>query len=354
MAPRMEPEVTVWINKVKRGTRRLCIALVMAVVMTLCLGPQAWAFGTLAGTDITNQATATYTVDNTQLTVPSNTVTIRVVELLAVSTDWQDAANVAVRPGDLDQVLTFLVTNTGNGNDTFLLSAVSAGLPGDQFDPALVSLYLDTNGNGVFEPFVDDLYIPGGNDPDLDPDETVTVFVLNNIPLEDQPGQPLVDGDLGHCNLTASSNTGVGPPGTVVTGAGDNGTDAVIGEPGGDDDATGTYVAYNVLVTVIKSAVVTDQWNTDTPVPGATITYTLVVSVTGAGTAQDVVIADDIPVFTTYNPGTVTLDSVALTDAPDADSGQFLPGPPSTITIALGDLTTASPQHTITFDVTID
>ena len=86
----------------------------LIIVLAVCLSaPQAWAIGTPAGTAITNQATATYTVGTTELTVPSNPVTIRVVELLSISTVWQDAANVAVRPGDLDQILTFLVTNTG-------------------------------------------------------------------------------------------------------------------------------------------------------------------------------------------------------------------------------------------------
>ena len=324
-------------------------------ILVLILGAhQAWAIGTLAGTDITNQAIATYTIGTTELTVPSNLVTIQVVELLSVSTVWQDAANVAVNPGDNDQVLTFLVTNIGNGNDTFTLSALNNGLPGDQFDPTLVDLYLDSNGNGIYDQFIDEQYIPGGNDPDLDPDGSVIVFALNNIPVEEPPGQPLIDGDLGHCNLTAASNTGTGPPGTVVPGAGDNGSDAVIGQAGGDDDDTGTYVVSGVLVTVTKSAVVTDPWNGDTPVPGAVIAYTLVVVVSGAGTAEDVVITDEIPTYTTYNPGTVTLDSVSLTDASDADAGQYTLGPPPSIAVALGDLTSASPQHTISFDVTID
>lgn len=340
-------------NKKGNGTMHRYVAL-MAMLVGVLAAPQAWAIGTLAGTDITNQATATYTIGTTVLTVPSNPVTIKVVELLSVSTVWQDAANVAVRPGDNNQVLTFLVTNTGNGNDTLTLSAVSNGLPGDQFDPTLVDLYLDSNGNGIYDQFLDPQYIPGGTDPDLDPDASVIVFVLNNIPVEDPPGQPLIDGDLGHCNLTATSNTGVGPPGTVIPGAGDNGSDAVIGEPGGTDDDTGTYVASSVLVTVTKSAVVTDPWNGNTSVPGAVIVYTLVVVVSGAGTAQDVVITDEIPTYTTYNPGTVTLDSVSLTDSADSDAGQYTMGPPRSIAIALGDLTAASPQHTITFGVTID
>lgn len=337
-------------NRWHAGQRCLLI-LVLAVGVS---APQAWATGTPAGTAITNQATATYSVGTTELTVPSNTVTIRVVELLSISTVWQDAAYVSVHVGDNDRVVTFLVTNTGNGQDTFRLAAVSSGLPGDQFDPVLVDLYLDANANGVFDSLSDELYIPGGNDPDLEADESVVVFALNNIPLEDPPGQTVVDGDLGHCNLTATSNTGVGAPGTVLAGAGDNGADAVIGAPGGTDDDTGTYIVSGVVVNIVKSAVVADPWGGDSPVPGSVIAYTLVVEATGDGMAQNVVITDEIPEFTTFNPGTVTLNAVTLTDAVDADAGHFASGPPRLITVALGDLTAASPQQTITFDVTID
>lgn len=329
--------------------------VVVMSVLGLCLiAPVVWADGTPAGTAITNQATATFTVGTTEMTVPSNEVTVRVAELLDVSVVWQDAAAITVSPGDSSRVLTFLVTNTGNGTDDYTLTGLSNGLPGDQFDPALVDLYLDANSNGVFDPFIDDQYIPGINDPTLDADATVLIFSLNHIPEEDPPGTPLIDGDLGHSQLMATSNTGVGPPGTVVPGAGEEGTDAVVGESGGNDTDVGIYVVSNVVIIVTKSAVVSDPWGGDEPVPGAVIAYTLVVVAAGSGTAQDVTITDAVPEFTTYNPGSVTFDSFALTDAVDADAGHVTVTLPRTVSVAVGDLNEVSPHHTITFDVTID
>lgn len=329
--------------------------VLMVVALALCfVGSSAFAEGTPAGTEITNQATATYTIGTTEVTVPSNEVTIRVVELLSVSVVWQDGANITVSPGDSTRVLTFLVTNTGNGTDTYTLNGLSNGLPGGQFDPALVDLYLDSNGNGVFDPFLDEQYIFGVSDPTLDADGSVVVFVVNHIPLESPPGTPLADGDLGHSQLSATSNTGIGPAGMVVPGAGDGGTDAVVGDTGGNDADIGTYVVSNVVVTVTKSAVVLDPWGGDEPVPGAVITYTLVVAVTGSGTAQNVIITDSTPTNTTYNPGSMNLDSFALTDAIDGDVGFVTVSLPRTVTVSLGDLDAASPHRTITFNATID
>ncbi len=216
--------------------RCLAVTLVLAIVL---VAPQAWATGTPAGTDIMTQATATFTIGSTEMTVPSNLVTVQVVELLSVSTVWQDAANITVAPGDSNSVLTFLVTNTGNGTDTYTLTGLSDGVPGDQFDPALVDLYLDSNGDGVFNMFVDDQYVPGVNDPDLVANASVIVYVVNNIPLEFPAGSPLADGDLGHSQLMATPATPApAPRAPCSAGAGDDGTDAVVGESGGNDTAT--------------------------------------------------------------------------------------------------------------------
>lgn len=307
----------------------------------------AHAGGTPPGTNITNQASITYTVGGAQLVQNSNPSTIIVEELINLNLVWQDASNVIVGPGDTGRLLTFLLTNTGNGNESFGLTTDS-NVSGDDFNPTFSDLYLDANGNGVYDAGVDAQYAAGINDPVLGADSSTAIFVLHDIPAG------LVDADIGNCDLTAASNTGTGAPGSSIPGAGDGGANAVIGNSGGSATNTGGYVVTTVVVTMLKSATVLDPFGGSDAVPGAVLTYTITVDVTGSGTAQGVVITDPFPVNTTYVASSLTLNSGALTDAVDADAGDVNATTAGSITIALGNLTDASPLQTITFNVTID
>ncbi|MFC1800150.1 hypothetical protein ACFL2Z_04480 [Candidatus Eisenbacteria bacterium] len=109
------------------------------------------AQSTPACTDIVNQATATYMIGAEEFTKDSNPTSTLVAQLLDVSVVWQDVASITVSPGDAGQVLTFLVTNTGNATDSFLLEGLSI-LPDDDFNPILGDIYLDSNGSGTKGP----------------------------------------------------------------------------------------------------------------------------------------------------------------------------------------------------------
>ena len=333
-------------NKRKRTLKSLVLGFVL--LSAACLPAQvSLAAGTAAGTPITNQATANYTVGGTNYTENSNTTTTSVAEILNVDVVWQDAGNVTVSPGDTDRVLTFQVTNTGNGSDDYTLAGLSA-LGGDDFDPTLIGIYLDSNGNGSYDSGTDAQYVPATNDPALPADTAVTVFVLNNIPGS------LSDGALGNSQITVTSKTGSGAPGTTVSNAGEGGTDAVVGTSGGIDADTGSYVVLALAVSVVKSVGIADPFGGSEPVPGAVLTYTVTVSVVGAGTAQGLVITDPIPADTTYAAGTLNLNTGPLTDATDADAGDVGGTTPGVVTVDLGDLTNASGIQTVTFDVTIN
>jgi len=302
-----------------------------------------WAAGTTAATDITNTATADYFVGVTPLMATSNTTTTTVDELLNMTLVGQDAGSqVTVSPGDTNQVLTYQITNTGNGTDSYSLTA--SNLAGDDFDATSIAIYLD-DGDGVFN--AADILLDGSNDPVMNADDVITVFVVADIPAG------LFDGDIANIDLTVDSNTATGVPGTVVVGGGDSGTDAVVGASGGTDSATESYVISNVVVSLLKSASILDPFGGSDPVPGATITYSIDVTVTGAGTATGVVISDPIPVDTTYVSSSMTLGGVPLTDAVDGlDGADFGITALNTITIDMGDLTAGT--QTITFDVTIN
>ena len=326
-----------------RVTPRSWIAPCALAALCLLAAADAWALGTPAGTAVTNTATVSYDLGASSYTQSASAV-FTVDERVDVVVTWQDATPVPVAPADVDRQLTFLVTNTGNGNEAFAL-AVDALLPGDQFDPTNARVYLDSNGSGVYEPGVDPLYQAGVNDPLLAADGARVVFVLADIP------PATLNGDRGDAELAATSLTG-GVTGAIVAGGGDLGTDAVIG--GGTSAVIGSYLVSDLFVSIAKSAVVTDLGGGSTPAPGSTITYTLVVTPNGTGALANVVITDALPVFTTYVAGSLTLNAASLTDAVDGDAGDVGGTTANQVTVALGNVAGGSLPQTITFAVTID
>lgn len=322
-----------------------------ALLLAMALAPAAHAAGTAAGSSITNTATATFTdPGGTPVTVPSNTSSLQVDEILDVTVVSNDAGNVAVTTPDADAVLTFTVTNIGNGPEAFALS-VNAAVLGDDFDPANTRIYLDANANGTFEAGSDTLYVPGTSpDPVLAADGTQVVFVVSDIP------SGLVNTNLGLVSLTAEALTvratpGADAPGTTFAGQGALGSDAVVGSTQADGSAQRGYVVAQVATTFTKSqAVVNDPVFGTNAVPGATITYTLELVATGSGSLTGAAITDPVPAGTTYVPGSLTLNSVSLTDLADADAGSVAAG---TVTVNLGTVT-APATNTVTFQVTIN
>jgi|JI6StandDraft_1071083.scaffolds.fasta_scaffold24818_3 uncharacterized repeat protein (TIGR01451 family) len=307
----------------------------------------ASAAGTNAGTTISNTATASYTdVAGTPKTVDSNTVDIKVDELINAVVDATDPGDVVTMPGTTGQVLTYSITNTGNGNETFSLTANST-VGGDNYDPTGTQIYIDnpTSGTpGVYDPGVDILYTPGTNDPTLAPDASATIFVVTNTP------SGVSDGDKGIVQLTVASTTGTGTPGTSFAGQGDGGTDAVIGTTGGDGQDSATFIVQNASLAFAKSASVLDPFGGSETVPGAIITYSLVATISGTGTLTGVTLSDNIPANTTYQTGTLTLQGGGLTDAADSDAGTYTG---SAISVALGNVTGGN-TRTVTFKVRVN
>ncbi|MBK6598992.1 MAG: hypothetical protein IPG25_14345 [Proteobacteria bacterium] len=326
--------------------RNLALALVIASVALFGAG-RAMAAGVPAGTAIENTAVVNYTVGGSAQATSSNTVSVTVAEILDVVVTLQ-SPTVSVAPGDAQQELVYRVTNTGNGPEAFLLTMTST-LTGDDFDPvpSVPAIYFDTDNSGDLSA-ADTAYVPGSNDPLLQPDAFVTLLVVNDIPAS------LVSGNRGRSQLTSAARTGTGPPGTVFAGQGEASTDAVVGTTGADGDATGEYLISDVSVTAVKSQTVTDPFGANRPLPGAQITYQIVVAAAGTGTAAAAAFVDAIPANTTFVAGSLQLNGAPLTDAADADGGAYAAAPTPQVTVQLGDLTQASGPQTIRFAVTIN
>ena len=71
---------------------------------------------------------------------------------------------------------------------------------------------------------------------------------------------------------------------------------------------------------------VTDAGANDLASVGEVLTYSIAARNTGNADATSVIITDTIPVDTSYVPGSLKLDGVALTDAPDGDAGEVVGG----------------------------
>lgn len=327
-----------------RNVQLLRVVPLVIATATIGFSSSAWAAGTAAGTTISNTATATYTdPGGNPQTANSNQVDIKVDELLNVTVATADPGPVSVAPGSTNQVLSFTVTNTGNGSEAFDLTATTA-IGGDQFDPTATSIVIDTNNNGVYDAGVDTVHVAGSNDLTLAPDQSRRVFVLSTIPGGS------VDLDRGDLDLTAAARTGTGAAGTIFAGQGQGGGDAVVGTTGADGTDRGAYVVQNATMAFVKSASVLDPFGGTKSVPGAIVTYTLVATVSGTGTLTNLAIGDAVPANTTYQTGTITLQSAAMTDAADADAGVFAA---NAVTVQLG--TVAGGQtRTVTFKVRIN
>ncbi|MEO1573405.1 MAG: hypothetical protein AAFU65_00410 [Pseudomonadota bacterium] len=267
-------------------------------------------------------------------------------------------------------VLAFTVANTGNEVQDFSLAATASTFDPfggtDNFDAANVSVFVDSNGDGIYQPgtdtatFIDELSY---EDNDAGDPFSVVVFIVSDIPLAQTAG------DIAAYHLTAQVAEG-GAPGaqgaditTDDSGSADTaGVDDVFadgentnnGDDADRDGKSSAEDAYQVsapVLTVAKSSqVISDPFNGTTnpkAIPGAVIEYTITVSNgAGAATATNVNVTDDLSAEIVGGGGTEALAFLSnvyggtgdiqltvtsggvptvtpLTEEADADAGSF-------------------------------
>lgn len=313
-----------------------------SVAVALALTAQAaHATGVTAGTLISNTATATYTSGASSGTVQSNTVTVKVDELLDVAVAGLASSPVPV--GSSTAVLPFSVTNTGNGPEAYNIT-INPTVAGNAFDATVQSVVIDTNANGTYDSGVDQVLATGAATPAINADSSLKIFVLVTLPAG------ATDTATSQLRLTAEAVTGTGAPGTVFAGKGEGGGDAVVGTSRASANGLDSLVAAAATVALAKSATIADPFGGTQPVPGAVVTFTLVATISGTGTANSLHVTDGIPTGTTYQAGTLKLEGAALTDATDADAGT---ASASGIDVSLGSVAGGSTK-TVKFDVKIN
>ncbi|MFN3552908.1 MAG: DUF11 domain-containing protein [Novosphingobium meiothermophilum] len=315
--------------------------LVLGALAATAIGStQASAAGVTAGTLIQNTASASYGSGSATTTVSSNTVTIRVDELLDVAVSALDAGSVTLAD---TAVLSYRVTNSGNGNEAFAIN-VSPTVSGNGFDAAVQTIAIDTNDNGIYEPGIDTVITNGGSTAELAPDAAARIFVIVALP------GGTADASASQVRVTAQALTGSGTPGTSFAGQGQGGGDAVVGATTANANALGALLASSASVTLTKSFAILDPFGGAKPVPGATVTFTIQAAASGSGTVSDLRVTDVIPAGTTYVANSLTLEGAALSDAADSDAGT---ASASGIDVAIGALPGGN-SRTVTFKTTIN
>jgi len=319
----------------------------------LLLTQSAFALGTDEDTDINNRASVDYAVGGVGQTViesapgagnsaPGATLgtdTVFEVDRLIDFEVTGLAGNTIIAPGELDAVLVFTMTNSGNDHQDF--GFVVTNLAGPDFDmnAATLQVFVDSNTNSVYDvgvdtaTFVDEL-VPDGV-------TTATIFVVADA---DSPIP--VDGDLADMQLEARAYDGndgvIGAQGGL---AADHSGDVdvvgtvqnVFGELGlvnfdNRFEATGTYEVQAATLTVSKaSAVISDPFSTAPnwkAIPGAVVEYTVTIVNIGSVAADNVSVSDTIQIadvtFNDADPyGTldaeITVNTVVDPDLCEAD-----------------------------------
>jgi trimeric autotransporter adhesin len=233
-----------------------------------------------AGTNIGNQASASYTDASGALRSVTSNVVTAVVQQIASLTLGQDTAKSVVAGGQVVYPLT--LTNTGNGIDTFNLTSAQTG-----FGFTNVTFYADANGDGIAD---------------------------NSTPIT--ASTALAQGEVFRfvAVATVPSTAAVGAVNTLAitaTSAFASGVSATTTET--------TTVTSNAVINVTKSM------SAALGAPGSTdYVVTLSYSNTGNSTAANVTIKDLLPAGMLYVAGSgrwSATGATALTDANDGTQG---------------------------------
>jgi len=243
--------------------------LLLAALLAALFLPVSTALAAPAGTLISNQASATFQDANANnFTALSNTTTVTVTSVYTVSVttppDASGGSNTVV-------YYPYTVTNTGNDNNTFTLTAATgSGLPNSW----TATIYFDANGDGVHQ--AGETTVTGSTGV-LVPGGTYRFFVGVTIPLNTPNGQ--------QDDTTLNVNgTGAGSAATA------------------QDNVVTTAQAPNLsVVKAVRNVTAAGAFGaTSNAAPNDVLEYRLTVTNGGAIAATAVVLTDPDHTWTTY------------------------------------------------------
>lgn len=278
----------------------------VALLLGLLAGPAArpaLAQGVPAGTVIRAWANASFVLNGVSYTLPSDTADVVVGQVAGV-----DLEPPRVTTGTIgsDVLLQQVLSNVGNGPDSFAVAATSAR-------GWSVTIYRDLNGDGQINggdaPLVGAVALGYGG----------TAALLARVAV---PNDPALIGVSDTIDVTATS----------------------FFDPGVSDSLAHRIDISPAALTVA----VTKVADRLTAVPGDPITYNLSYSISGAGATSSFLLQDTVPAGTGYLPGTMRWNGVPLSDAAGDDAGTLVPVGNGVVEVDLGAVA-AGASGTVTF-----
>lgn len=295
-------------NQIRAGTAAL------ALLGSIIWAGTASAAGTASGTSISNLSTLSYSVGGVGQpdigssaagnTVGAGTATTFTVDnKVNLSVVETGTTVTSVAPGSSNNITTFTVTNLGNTPQGYTLVAANQGVTtniagvADSFDVTGLQVFVDSNGNNIYNAGVDTATAIST----LTPDATVSVFVLANIPAA-QANNTQANVTLTATTTTTATTTAV----SETAGADTAGVDIVfadtatveanfVGESTARNAQGTARDAYRVAAATISvaktSTLLCDPFNfTTNPkhIPGAIVRWTVTISNSATATASAV------------------------------------------------------------------
>jgi uncharacterized repeat protein (TIGR01451 family) len=307
------------------------IAIAAAVMLLGSSG--AWAL-TLAGTNISNSASLTYSAGGVDQTDGGNNpVTSNADEFVVdkkidftLTNDDGDQVTSGVVPGASDRITTWTLVNTGNMDQNFTLS--SANLTNNEEiysdadtagkDTGTQEIWYSTDNGASWTQYTANslIEIKGDHSGNTAQDRTLKIQVRSDIPTT------VSNGDILNISLTAKAVKSDGTKEEEVNAAGTGDAtgadrqsemDTILAESDHTSDTgsenntirnaeTIRFGGYKVTTAVLDltktSCVLEDPVNGQVAaakrIPGATLTYVLDINNTGTADATDITVTDDL------------------------------------------------------------
>jgi uncharacterized repeat protein (TIGR01451 family) len=351
--------------------------------LVAALGAPALAnASTAASTQITNTATVNFDDASGAAQTPVTATATVTVSLVPSAVTLTSPANQSIEQGTT-ATLTYTITSTANGPDTYNLSAadVTSNITGGGTALSAASLVLGgttlaadaTNGLTV-------ITVPYDATPDTSVNgiaagDTIVIganaYVVSSVAENPGantatitiPGPGIAGGTVATGQIIGERRTFTGTVTSGTVSAGSSGTHTVNSTAVSNTLGTATTTQTTpTVVTVTRPTLTVDKLvssnggtsfaTTATAAPGTSLIYKIVITNTGVGVATAVDTTDVIPAYLTYVAGsakrataaiTTYAGATALTDAVDVDGYTFSggtvsydPGSPGLGTVAGG------------------
>ncbi len=294
------------------------ITAVSAIAMLQSTTSLAAPTGTLAGTTVINNATVNFSVGGVaQTPVISPDDSFLVDRRVNLNVSESGSSTTTVTPGSINQITTFVLTNTTNDTLDFSLAAAqdvggTAAHGGtDNFNANNIRIFVDNPVTGLVGTYDagDTLtYVD-----ELASGDQIMIFVLADIPLQ-------ANGDIASLTLTATAASGgatasQGADLIETVGGNTAGVDTVFDDAAGDTDLANDgkssddddyTVSAATLALVKTSLVISDPVRGVTnplAIPGAVVEYCIEVANSGSAAATGVNLSDTLPGETTWASG---------------------------------------------------